>query len=378
MPVGGRSHYNQGSRAGGPVPVGRARRGCEDGPVKTSVIVVDWRRPDLTARCLTALGAQEGVEDVEVVLVENEATPAEVDRWRRAWPGVVVVGEPENVGFAAGVVRGAAAATGEVLVLVNNDAVPEPAFLARGLAALAEGGEDVAAVAATVVLEGGFRAAGAHDPADDVLVGLEGERWVRHPGGVALLNGTGVEVTRDGNGHDRDWLRPVPPGRPEHARDPFAFSGGAVFLRRAAVDEVGGFDPSLFMYYEDVDLAWRLRLAGRRVVHAPEAVVVHRHAGSSGSGSVFVRYQSTRNRLAVVLRNGSPALVLRVLLRTLARCALDLRPAGAHRHLPPAEWGRLARSLPGLVAGALRRRRADAVPDGRRRAVEALLRTEED
>ena len=340
--------------------------------MKTSVIVVDWKRPELTERCLRALAAQEGVDDVEVVLVANEATEEEGERWRARHPGLLVVVEAGNVGFSAGVVRGMSVATGQVVVLVNNDAVPEPGFLAAGLAVLAGSTDEVVAVAATVVLEGAFRRAAPGDAPEDVLTGLDGARWARTEEGLRLLNGTGVVLTRDGNGHDRDWLRPLGDGAPVRHGEPFGFSGGAAFLRRAAVEAVGGLDPSLFMYYEDLDLAWRLRLAGGRVVHAPAAVVVHRHAGSSGSGSVFVRYQSTRNRLAVVLRNGTGTLVLRVVARTAVRAVLDVLGRG-EPHLPSSSWARLVAEVPALLRGALSRRRADGVPRHRRREVESLL-----
>ena len=372
MPVGGPSHYNQGSATARASPE-RRTRAWEDGRVKTSVIVVDWHRPELTDRCLRAVFAQEGVVDVEVVLVAKEAPPEEAERWRALHPGLLVAVEAENVGFAAGVQRGLSTATGEVVVLVNNDAVPEPGFLAAGLRALSAGHADVVAAAATVVLEGRFRPARPSDDPTGVLVGLDGARWDRDADGVQLLNGTGDEMTRQGNGHDRDWLGPLVEGAAEHDRDPFGFSGGAAFLRRDAVDAVGGFDPALFMYYEDLDLAWRLRLAGGRIVHVPDAVVVHRHAGSSDSGSTFVRYQSMRNRLAVVLRNGTSVLVLRVLLRTAGRFAEDLLLPDARRHLPAHRWRQLARALPGLVTSALRHRRADAVARDRRLAVESLL-----
>ena len=134
------------------------------------------------------------------------------------------------------------------------------------------------------------------------------------------------------------FRRDVPEGGPCLAGDdPFAFSGAAVFLRRPALESVGGFDPSLFMYYEDVDVSWRLRLAGHRVVYEPGARVVHRHAGSSSSSGQLVRYRSVRNRLVVTARNGSRRLLARVVLRTVLRFLRDLVGVpyldGRHRRL---------------------------------------------
>ena len=83
------------------------------------------------------------------------------------------------------------------------------------------------------------------------------------------------------------------------------FTGGGVLLRRAALADVGLFDPRFFMYYEDSDLSWRMRRAGWMTMTAPHSVLHHRlgaTAGSSWSGFFFLNY---RNWLLTVARNGS-------------------------------------------------------------------------
>lgn len=334
-----------------------------------SVVVVDWHRADLTVRAVESVLAQRSEHEVEVVLVVNEARDADVARFRRDLPRVVVVPVTHNSGFAGGVSAGLAAARGAVVALLNNDAVADDGFVAQGIAALEAAGPRTAAVAATALLEGTFRPVeGAPDPDD--LVAPDGARWRRSDGGDHLVNGTGVVLSRSGNGRDRDWLTPVR-GRRE-STPVFGFSGGAAFIRRNALDEVGGFDPTLFMYYEDVDVSWRLRLAGWDIGHAPHAVVVHRHAASSGSDSPLVRYQSIRNRLAVVLRDATAATATRVVLRTMVRAVLDVvRPSRAQ--LTRAQWWRLVREAPGIVRHARRGRRADGVDPAARRRVERLL-----
>ena len=335
-----------------------------------SVIIVDWHQPELTRRAVASVRSQRVDAEVEVVLVVNEADDDTLAAYRADLPSVVLVAERTNAGFAGGVTKGIAAASGDVLVLLNNDAVADHGFLDRGLGALRAGGPRTAAVAATVVLEGGFVPAPSGPPSADDLVAPDGRRWRRDPEGRTLVNGTGVVVDRSGNGRDRDWLRPLQDA-PE--RSPlFGFSGGAVFLRREALAEVGGFDPSLFMYYEDLDVSWRLRLAGWEIRHAPDAVVVHRHAASSGSDSPLVRYQSMRNRLAVVVRNASAGFAARVVVRTVVRAVVDvLRPSSAQ--LTRAQWSRLGREAPAVLRHARRARRADGVPSAARRAVESSM-----
>lgn len=336
-----------------------------------SVIVVNWRQPELTLRCLAALAKQETTRTIEVILVENEAVPGAADVFRQAYPHVRVIEDPRNSGFAGGVTSGIAASTGDVVVLVNNDAVPDPDFVDQGLDALESAGVTVAAVSATVVLEGLFVPASSAD--DHTLRGLDGALWRRaldSEGGKALLNGTGISMNAQANGHDREWLSPVDAVR--ETGEPFGFSGGAAFVRRRALDEVGGFDESLFMYYEDLDVSWRLRLAGYRIEHAPGARVVHRHAASSSSGGELVRRQSMRNRLAVTLRNGSLGLIVRVVARTLVRCGRDLvRPGQAY--LPRAAWRNLLKELPEILHDARRDRRTAGIPASRRRDVERLI-----
>ena len=97
-----------------------------------------------------------------------------------------------------------------------------------------------------------------------------------------VINSTGNEVDPHGYGRDRGWLTidDVP-----YPSDVFGFCGAAAALKTAAVSAVGGFDDDYFLYYEDTDLSWRLRLAGYRILYVPSAVVRHHHASSSGEGS---------------------------------------------------------------------------------------------
>jgi GT2 family glycosyltransferase len=340
--------------------------------VDVSVVIVDWHQPELTRRAVASVLAQRVDAEVEVVLVVNDADEPTIAAYRADLPSVVLVAEPTNSGFAGGVTRGIAAASGAVVVLLNNDAVADNGFLDRGLAVLAAGGAHVAAVAATAVLEGRFGRVEPGAPrSDSDLVAADGARWHRvQDGGVTLVNGTGVVLDRSGNGRDRDWLRPIDDA-PESA-PLFGFSGGAAFLRREALERVGGFDESLFMYYEDLDVAWRLRLAGYEVRSAPDAVVVHRHAASSDSSGPLVRSQSMRNRLVVTARNGSGLMLARVVGRTTVRMVRDLvRPASAQ--LAPAAWARLVREAPAALRRARRLRRADGHDAAARRRVEAAL-----
>lgn len=316
-----------------------------------SVVIVDWKQPELTARAVSSVLAQEVPGTIEVVIVVNEAAPGATAAFGARFPSAVVVENLGNEGFAGGVTSGIAVASAPVIVLLNNDAVAAPGFLAAGLGRLASSSSSVAAVAARIVLEGRYERVPSGAPAAGSLVGVQGQRWRRvgdGASGTELTNSTGVVLTRSGNCFDRDWLAPVVEGAPPSDLPLFAFTGGAVFLRAAAAAEVGGFDTRFFMYYEDVDLSWRLRLAGYDIVYEPSARVIHRHAGSSDHDSPLIRVYSMRNRTLTLLKNAPAGAAAGVVVRSLIRAALDLvRPPA---FLPPAGWrvylGSVARFLP--------------------------------
>jgi hypothetical protein len=86
--------------------------------------------------------------------------------------------------------------------------------------------------------------------------------------------------------------------------EPFAFCGGAALIRKSAFMETGGFDSSLFLYVEDVELSWRLRLLGWRVGFCPEAIVAHFGGGTVGSElTPFKLYHSHKNLLRTIIKN---------------------------------------------------------------------------
>lgn len=172
-----------------------------------------------------------------------------------------------NLGYAGGVNFAAAHARGDYLLCVNPDARAEPECFAR-LAAIADADPAVALVGAQILLaDGATRNAGANP---------------LHPTGISPSGGYGE------------------PREHGPARDVAVVSGACCLIRRAAFERLGGFVGELFMYYDDVDLAWRAHIAGMRVVYCPEAAVRH--------GYEFARrgrkwFYLERNRLFSVLAN---------------------------------------------------------------------------
>lgn len=275
--------------------------------------MVTWNGAHLLPACLDSLDAQTVRGSMEIVVVDNASADGTPELLATR-DGVRTIRAPRNLGFAGGAALGMRGATGHV-VLLNNDAEFAPDAVEHLLRALAEPG--VGAATAKILLAG-------TDP--------------------VLVNSTGNVVTSDGRGTDRDWQRPL--GTESTDPDVFGFCGGAAVLRREMLDEVGGFDPSLFLYYEDTDLSWRMRAAGWTVRYVPGAVAEHRHAASSGTGSPLFRYYNTRNSLIVATRHAP----LRVVVLSVCRQTLGLLRAAVTAPTAPTTRARAR----GLGAYALR------------------------
>lgn len=155
------------------------------------------------------------------------------------------------------------------------------------------------------------------------------QRLIQNAGQELLPGG----YTRDrGSFNENGVERHVRDGMYEQQEEVFGLCGAAVLLRRQMLDQVGLLDDRFFMYYEDIDLCWRARSAGWRMVYVPDSVVRHVHSGSSGSWSPFFRFHVERNRLLMLIKNAPSGLAWRAVV--------------AYVRETLAWFGRSARALP--------------------------------
>ncbi len=306
-----------------------------------------WNGARLLPSCLDALAGDLGAGRLAVVVVDNASTDGTLELLASRYPQVQVRRSPVNRGFAGGANIGLAAVRTPYAVLLNNDAQAQPGWLDALLGRLRD---DAAAAAAgpKVLLA---------DP----------------PG---TINSVGAEVTGDGYGRDRGWREPDR-GQYDEPVEVFVASGSALALRMSAVRAVGGLADEFFLYYEDTDLCWRLRLAGWTVWTAPASVVRHEHSASAVADSPLHVFYSERNRLLTLTRNASAGLALRCVLRqpltTLSLTGRELAGAARGRRRPRLDVVRLRaaafaaylRLAPRQLANRRRIAAAAAVPRGR-------------
>jgi len=225
--------------------------------LSVDVVVPTFNGRDLVRQCLEHLRAQTVPH--AVIVVDNCSSDDTVPLVRESFPEVRLVELDANLGFSAACNRAAAVATGDVLVLVNNDILPRPDFLECLTRPL--GGEaELGSVAALLLQVGGQTIDSIGLTADTTLAGFP-----RLHGRPAADAGVG---------------RPVLTGP----------SAGAGAYRREAWDDVGGLDEGVLGYGEDLDLALRLVAAGWKTTAAPGAIAVHLGSASFGRRSAWQRY----------------------------------------------------------------------------------------
>jgi len=220
--------------------------------VTTRIVVLNWNGRVWLERCLTAL-ARQTLRPTEVVLVDNASSDDSVAWVRQHHPGVQVLALDVNLGFAGGNNRGAAGATVEALVFLNNDTEVADDWLAA-LVRAAEEDTSRALVTSQIVY---------WDRPD--VIDSAGDGYLRCGGGFKVHHGQ-------------------PAATAPASREVFGACGAAFLIRRDWFERLGGFDESFFMVYEDVDLSYRARLQGAHIWYAADALV--RHGGSASMGRV--------------------------------------------------------------------------------------------
>lgn len=220
---------------------------------RVSAVVVNYNARDHLVACVASL-RDENV--AEVVVADNASRDGSVEALTASHPEATVIATGSNLGYGRAANLAVGATTRDLLLVMNSDAVVTPGSVARLVGALDR----------------------------DPTLAIVGPR-VEQPDGTLYPSARTFPALGDAIGHG--FLGLVAPGN-RYSRsyrlldwDHGSFarvdwvSGSCFLVRRSAWNDLGGFDPSYFMYVEDVDLCWRARRAGWGVAYEPSAVVVH-------------------------------------------------------------------------------------------------------
>jgi hypothetical protein len=236
-----------------------------------SIIVLNHNGQHYLARCLPSIYSQD-YPNIEIIVVDNGSSDNSIDWIRENHPQLKLIQNQENLGFCIANNIGIRESRGDYIILLNNDTELEPGFLSAMVAAAES--SDVGMVASQILFD--------HDPTH--------------------LDSAGIEVDRAGMAWNRRLGWPVA-NEPTEPIEVFGPSAAAGLYKRAMLDQIGILDEDYFIYYEDVDLAWRGQRAGWRCIYAPSARVRHIHSGTTGQWPSKKAYLLGRNKLRTMIKN---------------------------------------------------------------------------
>lgn len=232
--------------------------------MSVTVIIVNWNSGILLSECLKKLDKQTVIPQ-KILVLDNASTDGSAD-CVASFAGVTLLAMDSNLGFAAGNNRALAECNTEFVALLNPDAFPEPSWL-ESLLAAAKTDSNIAAFGSCQLCQN----------SDAMLDGI-GDSY--HLSGL---------VWRERYGLKQQAIDRV-------SREIFSPCAAAALYRRQAIVDIGGFDEDYFCYVEDVDLGFRLRLAGYKAMYVADAVVHHiGSATTGGQHSDFSIYYGHRN-----------------------------------------------------------------------------------
>jgi len=252
---------------------------------KVSVVIPNWNTQRWLHGCLNGLRNQE-YQDFQVILVDNGSTDNSVPFVKEHFPEVEVLTFSKNKGFATAVNAGINRSDCEYVVLLNVDTVPHPGWLLKLVEAIEQSPPGVGSLASK-------------------MISLDNP---------AVLDDAGNTFSWYGSARKRGKGEPV--DAYFEMEEVFSACAGAALYRRSFLEDVGGFDEDFVSYLEDIDLGLRGQLLGYRCLYVPSAQVLHQWSGARIPRPKYVCY-STRNRLAVLLKNIPVPLLFRHMLTLL-------------------------------------------------------------
>jgi len=227
-----------------------------------SIVIPVYNKIEYTVACLRSLAEHAGATPFEIIVVDDGSTDATVERLAQI-EGIRTQRNPQNLGFIGSCNAGAKSAQSEFLVFLNNDTVVTAGWL-EALLRCANEEPDTGLIGAKLVYPDGR---------------------LQEAGGIVFADGSGWNYGRFADPNDPRYC---------FRREADYCSGAAVLLRRDLFEQLGGFDTRYApAYYEDTDLAFAVRAAGKKVLYEPRSVVVHFEGVTSGTdtGSGIKRHQ---------------------------------------------------------------------------------------
>ncbi|MEI6639125.1 MAG: glycosyltransferase family 2 protein [Chlorobium sp.] len=249
------------------------------------IIIPHFKRRDMLERCLDSL-AETRYPSMGIIVVDNGGTEAGLVFLVKRYRCARLLRLPQNRGYAGGCNEGLKHSTADYVVFMNDDTEHDPLWLEQLVRAALED-ERIAALQPKILsLKPYHRGKKVFDYAGAAggMIDRLGYPW--------CLGRTFSAIEQDSGQYD-------------DGQDIFWASGVAMFVKRAIAVELGGFDEDFFMQMEEIDLSWRMKLAGYRVCSVPSSIVLHEGGASLSAGTPDKIFFNHRNNMTMLLKNRS-------------------------------------------------------------------------
>src|SRR5215208_758401 len=252
---------------------------------KVSIVIPNLNGQKYLGDCIDAIYQIDFPrEEYEIIVVDNASTDNSCALIRSMYPDVILIQAEKNLGFARGCNAGIKNSSGKYIVLLNNDTVVNVNWL-KELVVVVDSDQDIAIVGSKLLFK-------------------ENPNQIQNAASFLTDRGDGGDL----GAHLPDE------GQYDTTREAMAVCGASMLIKRELIEDIGALDEDFFAYYEDMDLCYRTRLYGKKIVFAPKSVVCHVHAATSGEWSPTFTFLVLRNKLLFHLKNSTIIFLLKVLL----------------------------------------------------------------
>jgi len=236
-----------------------------------SVIIVSYASREFLQPCLRSIYAEIKVELTEIIVVDNDSDDNTIEMVNSMFPDVKIIANPENVGYSKAINQGVKASSGQYILILNADTIIKTGAIQTLLAFMEKNPDTGVAGPKLLYPDGGLQySCRTFQTLKTILLRrtflskiFPKSRTLRDHLMLGWDHGSQKEV---------DWL-----------------VGAVLMVRRKAFEQIGLMDERYFLYFEDVDLCYRMKTAGWKVFYVPQAEIIHHYKRGSYSESVFSR-----------------------------------------------------------------------------------------
>lgn len=239
---------------------------------KLSIVILSYNTKELLRNCLKSIWNHKDEADLEVIVSDNGSSDGSVEMVKHDFPEVLLIENKKNLGFAAGNNKARNLVKGEYVLILNSDTEIKKNSLKETVGYL-ETHADVGAATCKIVLPNGKPDPDARRTFPTPLVAFS------HFSGIDRIFPNSKLLAKYWYGYLSEDLT--------HEVD--VVQGAFTLVRKKAIDEVGWYDEDYFLDGEDIDVCWKIKRAGYKIVYYPKVSILHIKGASKGKEHSFGR-----------------------------------------------------------------------------------------